>query len=343
MKPSRLISLIVARAQSQSKRPLMLWGPPGAGKSAVVAAAAVAAFCASKPDDLSDYFIDLRPSQMDQSGADLRFPMIDMKTKEMRWITSEEFPKSGKGILFIDELPQATPAQQAAFSQLILDRRIGTYTLPEGWYVVAAGNRDTDRAATNRMPSHIANRFTHIDFEVDAQDWYDWAYAAGVNPMVIAFLQFKPAWLHKFDAKQRVNPTCRTWQFVSDDLNEECADADLLEVVSGTVGQPAAIEFVGFVRVFRELPDFDTIKKRPEVCKVPDDASVKYAIATMLAALTQPDDMKHVMKYVKRLPSEFQILATQEMTRQNKALAETSSYITWAAENKDLLLNATAR
>lgn len=343
MKPSRIVNLIVARAKSKAKRPIFLSGPPGAGKSAIVAAAAALAFGSAKAD-AADYFIDLRPSQMDQSGADLRFPMIDVKTKEMRWVTSSEFPKSGRGILFIDELPQATAAQQAAFSQLILDRRIGTYELPEGWYVVAAGNRDSDRAATNRMPSHIANRFTHIEFEVDANDWYDWAYKNEVNPMVIAFLQFKPEWLHKFDAKQRVNPTCRTWEFVSDDLNEgEIDDRDMLEIISGTVGQTAATEFVGFVRVFRELPDFDTIKKRPEGCKVPDDASVKYAIASMLAACTEPEDMKQVMKYVARLPSEFQILATQEMTRRNKRLAETGAYISWAAENKDLLLNATTR
>lgn len=335
MKPSRITNLIAARAKSDSKRPLMIWGPPGAGKSAVVRSAA---------DALKYEFIDLRLPLMDQSGADFRFPMIDAKAGTMKWITSSEFPNSGKGILFIDEIVQGTPSQMAAASQLILDRRIGTYNLPDGWIVVAAGNRETDRAATNKMPSHIANRFTHIDFEVDANDWYDWAYANDVNAMVIAFLQFKPEWLHKFDAKQKVNPTCRTWEFVSDDLNEgEIADIDMLEIVSGTVGQTSATEFVGFVRVFRELPDFDTIKKRPEGCKVPDDASVKYAIASMLAARTEPEDMKQIMKYVARLPSEFQILATQEMTRRNKRLAETGAYITWAAQNKDLLLNATAR
>lgn len=334
MKPSHVQRLIETRAASVSKRPVMIWGAPGAGKSAVVAAAAKKV----------GGFIDLRLPLMDQSGADFRFPMIDPKTQQMKWITSSEFPTKGEGILFIDEIVQGTQQQQAAASQLILDRRIGTYTLPDGWYVVAAGNRDTDRAGTNKMPSHIANRFTHIEYEVDANDWYDWAYSAGINPMVVAFLQFKPEWLHKFDAKQKVNPTCRTWQFVSDDLNDgEIDDSDMLEIISGTVGNTAAVEFVGFVRVFRELPDFDEITAKPDKCAVPTDASVRYAIASMLAARTQQKDMKAVMKYVTRLPSEFQILCTQEMTKRNKLLAETGAYIAWAADNKDLLINATAR
>lgn len=328
MKPSRILSILPALGKA--KQPTMLWGAPGVGKSDLIKQ-----FAKQYGD-----FIDLRLPLLD--AVDMRgIPSIqDGKTV---WMTPDMFPKKGKGVLFLDELPQAMPIVQSAASQLILDRKIGEYSLPDGWMIIAAGNRDSDRAATNRMPSHIANRFTHLDYEVDYEDWYTWAYANGVNPMVIAFLQFKPELLHKFDPKVKAFPTPRSWGFVSNLLNTGDIDEGLLEIVSGTIGEGAAGEFIGFVRVFRELPDYDTIKRRPETCKVPEAVEVKYAIASMLAALTQPGDMKQVIKYIARLPSEFQILATQEMTHRNKRLTETAAYIGWAAENAKLMLNATAR
>jgi hypothetical protein len=235
------------------------------------------------------------------------------------------------------------PIVQSAASQLILDRKIGEYTLPDGWAVVAAGNRETDRAATNRMPSHIANRFTHLNFEVDPEDWIEWAFANDVNPMVIAFIGFKPDLLHKFDPKLKAFPTPRSWEFVSNILNSDGVDECLQEVVAGTVGEGASVEFVGFVRVFREMPDYETVCKRPAGTKIPENVAARYAVATMLAQRTQVNDMKAVMQYVNRMPKEFQILTLNDMTKRNKRLAETGSYITWAAANKDLLLNSTVR
>ena len=332
MKPSQIITATTALAKA--KQPTMIWGAPGVGKSKVVEQVAKS----------FGKFIDLRLPLMDPTGADFRFPLVDQKSKEVHWITSADFPKTGSGILFLDELPQATPNIQAAASQLILDRRIGTeYKLPDGWAIVAAGNRETDRAATNRMPSHIANRFTHLEFEVSHDDWYEWAYDNDINPMVVAFLQFKPDLLHKFDPKLRAFPTPRSWEFVSNILKSGGVDDCMLEVVGGTVGEGAAIDFMSFVRVFRSLPDYETILKRPEGCAIPQDVAVKYAVAQMLAVRTEPGDMKQVMKYVCRLPSEFQIIITQAMTKQNKQLAETSAYIGWISQNKELLLNSTVR
>lgn len=332
MKPSQIASTL--KALVAAKQPTMIWGPPGAGKSKVVAQAA------KKYGD----FIDLRLPLMDPTGADFRFPIVDNKAGTVRFVTTDEFPTKGKGILFLDEIVQAVPQIQAAASQLILDRRIGTsYKLPDGWAVVAAGNRETDRAATNKMPSHIANRFTHLNFEPDCEDWLEWAYASKINPMVIAFIAFRPEFLHKFDPKQKAFPTPRSWEFVSNILNADGIDDCLLEVISGTVGEAAATEFVAFVRIFREMPDYETVVKRPAGTKIPENVAARYAVATMLAQRTKHEDMKQVMQYVNRMPKEFQILTCADLTKRNPRLSETSSYITWAASNKDLLLNATVR
>jgi len=329
MKPSDIQTFILNRANAKRKHHIMLWGAPGSGKTEITM------HCARQYGNA----IMMRLTNFDQ--VDLRgIPVASGNVT--KWLTPDMLPQKGKGIIVLDEMVQATPGVQAAAGQL-LDGHLGDYTVPPGYLFVATGNRDTDRAATNRMPSHIANRFTHIDFEVDLQDWLTWADGAGVNEMVKAFLMFKPTWLHQFDPKQRVNPTCRTWEIVSDDLNDGVADGNMLEILSGTIGAGAAVEFVGFIRVFRELPDYDSIKKRPTTVTVPQDVAVKYALAGMLSAFTTPQDMGRIMQFVERLPDEFQILCTQEMTRKNSKLAETSAYIGWCASHKDLLLNATIR
>lgn len=335
MKPSQvskaLDSLIAI------KQPTMIWGPPGAGKSNVVAQAS---------QRYGGGFIDLRLPLLD--SVDLRgIPaIIDGKTV---WLTPAFFPMAGHGVLFLDELPQAMPIVQSAASQLILDRKIGEYTLPDGWAVIAAGNRDGDRAATNRMPSHIANRFTHLNFEVDSNDWCDWADSNGVHPMITAFIQFRPELLHKFDPQQKAFSTPRSWGFVSKILDAGTVDECLHEVVAGTVGEGAAIEFSAFIRVFRELPDYADIIKRPGGINVSSEAAALYAVSNMMAAFAEAKDMKALMTYVERLPEEFQICTVTAMTRRAKKdqdarrLFETSAYIGWAAKHKDVLLNSTIR
>ena len=261
------------------KQPAMLWGSPGVGKSNTVAQ--VARQYAGKNSPATKYYsdglIDIRLSMMD--SVDLRgIPVAVVKDGVTMWMTPDMFPRSGKGVIFLDEIVQAIPTVQSAASQLILDRRIGDYKLPDGWAVVAAGNRTTDRASAHRMPSHIANRFTHIKYEFDLDDWVEWAFEKGINPMVIAFAGFKPDLVNKFNPSELVNPTPRSWEFVSNILSQDVDDC-MLEVIAGTVGEGAATEFVGFVRVFREMPDYETICKRPVGTKIPENVAARSEVA----------------------------------------------------------------
>lgn len=331
MRPSQVAKALDIAIRA--KQPAFLWGPPGAGKSDQVKQAA---------KRYGGGFIDLRLPNFD--AVDMRgIPaIIDGETV---WLTPKTFPKKGKGVLFLDELPQAPQVVQAAASQLILDRRIGDYVLPDGWVVIAAGNRDTDRAATNRMPTHIANRFMHIDYEIDAGDWITWAMANNINPMVIAYIAFRPENLHKFDPArkdEKAFPTPRTWAFVSNMLDQDIDDC-MLDLLSGLVGSACAAEFIGFVQVFREMPTLEDIKAAPEKLKLPQSVDARYAVSTMLARMVQPADMGAVVKYVSRMSKEFQILIMNDVTKHNRRLSETSAYIGWAAKNKDDLMNATAK
>ena len=159
MKPSAvsraLKSLLVGERQ-----PVFIWGSPGTGKSAVLH---------QLVSELGIALRDIRALLLDP--VDLRGLPFLGKDGRSQWATPDFLPQDGEGILFLDELNAAPAMVQASCYQLVLDRKLGEYTLPEGWAIVAAGNRDSDRAATTRMPTPLRNRFVHLNFEVDVQEW----------------------------------------------------------------------------------------------------------------------------------------------------------------------------
>src|SRR5215471_19152320 len=179
MKPSAIsqaLRLLVA-----ARQPVFIWSSPGAGKSSIVRQLA---------ESLKVPLRDVRALLLDP--VDLRgLPFLGSDGRS-KWATPDFLPQDGEGILFLDELNAAPAMVQASCYQLVLDRKLGEYTLPEGWTIVAAGNRDSDRAATTRMPTPLRNRFVHLDFEVDVQEWSEWAIGAGIRPEVIAFIRFRP-------------------------------------------------------------------------------------------------------------------------------------------------------
>lgn len=346
MKPSHLVTAL--KSLITAGQPTFVWGPPGVGKSQVVKQVADELFgpkeANTRPrinnkrvEKTASHFIDLRLPLLD--AVDLRgIPTIaDGKTM---WIPPSFLPRDGKGVLFFDELVQApTIVQNAASSIILPPHTLGEYTLPSGFAMVAAGNRETDRAGTQRMPSHIANRFTHLHYEVHLEDWVTWAFQHDIEPAVIAFLNFRPELLHKFDPTVKAYPTPRSWEFISRIMKQGIADECFLEVISGTVGEAAATEFVGFFRVFRSLPDYEDIIKNPNVTTVPDNAAALYATCGMLTARGESKHAKALFTYVGRLPMDFQVLVYRDITKNNLDMSETQGYINFTVANQKIILN----
>ena len=168
---------------------LMIWGPPGIGKSSVVEAVAIA-----KDIEL----IDLRISQL--APTDLRgIPVPDSKNNQACWYPPEFLPTSGKGILFLDEINMAPPAVQGIAQQLILDRKVGSYKVPDGWFIWSAGNRKEDFAAVFDMPAPLANRFIHLEVNSGLDEFKEYALKHKIDDRIISFLNFRPKLLHKID------------------------------------------------------------------------------------------------------------------------------------------------
>ena len=239
----------------KAKRPVFLWGPPGIGKSEVVE---------EITNELSGAMIHLRMAQMEPT--DIRgIPYFNKEINKMDWaepvdLPSEEFAKDYPiVVLFLDEMNSAPPAVQAAGYQLILNRRVGKYKLPDNVVIVAAGNRDSDKGVTYRMPMPLANRFIHIEMRPDFTSWQNWAVNKNIHKDVVGYLSFAKQDLYDFDAKSssRAFATPRSWCFVSDLLDDEDnTDTDtLFNLVAGSVGDGLATKFMAHRKVAGRMPN----------------------------------------------------------------------------------------
>lgn len=326
MKPSRVkdaLKTCIAAGQ-----PTFIWGPPGVGKSDVVRQIA---------EELKRKIIDVRAVLLDP--VDLRgLPMIE--NGEAQWCPPSFLPKGKtKGILFLDELNAAPPLVQAACYQLVLDRRIGEYVLPKDVIVIAAGNRETDRAVTSRMPSPLANRFVHLDFDVDLDDWISWGLNNGVRTEILAFQRFRPETLYNFDPKKndKAFATPRSITFLSRlmDANNGNLDFDLAK---GAVGEGYAAEFIGFLNIYKKLPDPAMVIMAPTKAAVPDDPATLYAICGAVAQKASEQNMKNVVTYANRLPDEFSVLLIRDCVNRDEKLVNTRAFIEWTSKHSDILI-----
>ena len=208
----------------KAKRPLFLWGPPGIGKSDLVA---------DITRELGGHMIDLRLGQMEPT--DIRgIPFYNKDSGKMDWAAPVELPDEEMSkqypiiVLFLDEMNSAAPSVQSAGYQLILNRRIGKYILPDNVVMVAAGNRESDKGVTYRMPTPLANRFIHLEMKPDFKSWLDWAVLNQIHKDVVGYLSFAKQDLYDFDSKSssRAFATPRSWTFVSQLLEDDDVDAD---------------------------------------------------------------------------------------------------------------------
>lgn len=242
------------------KRPVFLWGPPGIGKSELVEGIT---------NDLGGYMIDLRLGQMEPT--DIRgIPFYNKDKGVMDWAAPVELPDEELAsqypvvVLFLDELNSAPASVQAAAYQLILNRRIGKYRLPDNVVMVAAGNRESDKGVTYRMPTPLANRFIHQEMKVDFASWQEWAVMNKIHKDVVGYLSFAKQDLYDFDAKSasRAFATPRSWSFVSQLLSDESVDDDTLtNLIAGTVGEGLAVKFMAHRKVAGKMPNPQDILK----------------------------------------------------------------------------------
>jgi hypothetical protein len=263
------------------KRPVFLWGAPGIGKSEVVSEIAT---------ELGGALIDLRMAQMEPT--DIRgIPYFNKENNKMDWAPPIDLPDAEFAsqypivVLFLDEMNSAAPSVQAAGYQLILNRRVGKYVLPDNVVIVAAGNRDSDKGVTYRMPMPLANRFVHIEMRPDFASWENWAVRNGVHRDVVGYLSFAKQDMYDFDSKSssRAFATPRSWSFVSDLLNDDTLDYETMyTLIAGAVGDGMATKFMAHRKIVDRLPKPADILSGKETELHVKEISAMYSLVTSM-------------------------------------------------------------
>ena len=273
----------------KKQRPVFMWGPPGIGKSDIVK---------QLGNEQDREVIDVRLSLWEPT--DIKgIPYYNSNSNTMTWAPPAELPTDPEStaILFLDELNSAAPATQAAAFQLVLNRRVGTYILPKGVAIVAAGNREGDKGVTYRMPAPLANRFLHLELRTDYDDWLQWAVNNRVHEQVVGYLGFAKQDLYDFDPKSisKAFATPRSWQFVSELLEEDdVSDNTLTDLVSGAVGEGLAVKFMAHRRVAKQMPNpEDILSGKVKKCDI-KEISAMYSLSISLCYELQEADRKKV-------------------------------------------------
>lgn len=322
--------------------PVMLWGPPGVGKSQIIAQVAARH---EAP------MIDIRLSQMEPS--DLRGIPFRIDNR-VEWAIPAMLPdveRHGEtGILFLDEITSAPPSVSAAAYQLILDRRLGAYEVPKGWAIFAAGNRQGDRGVTYTMPAPLANRFSHFEVEANLDDWVAWAYCNNIDERLIGFLRFRPERLFDFDPAHNpvAFPSPRSWEFVHRALQKFGDSPELLlATLQACVGPAAGLELNAFVENLDRMPDLDAILRGEEV-EVPREVDLQYAVASALVGRASRakgssnaiETYGRILDYASRFPlREMGVMLVSDMHRAiGSQLFSVPQFSVWANAVADVML-----
>lgn len=314
--------------------PVMLWGPSGVGKSE-----SAQQLAANAKVPLIDWRTNLR-DPVDARGL----PVPKLQENVTQWLRPSDLPFKGgkfpkKGVLLLDEINTGSQAMQNVCLQLVLERRVGEHILEDGWWIIATGNRVKDKGSITRMGQPLKNRFAHFEVEPDVESAIAHGIRIGIDQRLLAFLRFKKEHLHCPPINDDVNafPTPRQWfQNVNRYLDQP---RDIRpHMIQAMVGQRAAVDLEGFLRVYHELPTFTEVVKNPDGANVPQEPAARFAVSMMLAREASAKVFGQVWKYAKRLGRELEIHTIIDATRHTSALIETSTYGEFAIANQDILL-----
>ena len=326
MKPKDLTKFLTYTIPS--RLPVLIKGAPGIGKTDIVTQACNdtgTRLIVSHP--VVDEPIDYKglPAIKDNHAEFLPFGSL-------RQIIEAKEPT----VYFMDDLGQAPPSVQAAAMQLILARRINGLTVSDDVTFVAATNRKQDKAGVSGILEPVKSRFVSIvELEPDVDDWVIWASNNNLPPELIAFIRFRPQLLFDFAPSVEIknSPCPRTIHNVGRLMNLGLDQKLEFEAYAGAAGEGFAAELMGFLQIYRQLPDPKLILFNPAGATIPDDPATLYAVIGALSRIAKPENMDSLVIYANRLPDEFSVLLMTDLEKQTPAIVNTRAYAAWVAKH----------
>jgi MoxR-like ATPase len=356
--PSEIPALMsVAQARTWN---IYLHGAPGVGKSAIVLTTAKKM---AADQGLDFYHVGKDPQRGDK-GWENTFAFIDLRVATLDALDVKGAPKiegentvfkvpsmlpdvmrHGKfGVLFLDELPQGSPSVTNSLTPLIHDRIMGEkYRLPDGWQIVAAGNRKEDQANTSKLGAQVYNRFMHFNVNADVKSWAEYQITQGSDGRVPAYVRMVPSDLHSYKKNDIAFATPRQWSKVDELVSEEEIKGDLLEqIIASLIGTELAGKIVGFLLMIHQLPTWNEISKSPDTARLPEPGAEQimgayYAIMGMCGNRADFDTIDNAMTYVARIPNrEIQQTFVLELQIKKPELMASQAVSKWRSLNNDI-------
>jgi len=292
---------------------------------------------------------DLRASQLDPSDVK-GIPYLNGRV--CRWASPDFFPnveRDGEnGVFCLDEVLDGTEEVRTSLQQLILERRLGDYILPDGWSMIALGNRKEHGGINRGLSTPQKTRYAHIEAVMDVGvdmgakgGLLSHFIINGIDPIVISYLKFHPDMALKQPERGSPEWACpnpRAWERVSN-VRKKSPPKDMrFNLYASLVGEGAAVAFTAHEDVAVDVPDPIDCIKNPKKTRIPENPSAKYAIACSLAQYATNKNFENVLEYMSRLDPEFLTLCVLEARKKTPELSNTKAFGAWAVENSDILL-----
>lgn len=328
IKPSQALS-IIPKCFKAGLVP-MIEGSPGTGKSTIMHQIA-------KTYNLK--LIDLRLSQCDPTDL-LGYPRI--KNDRAGYAAMETFPIEGDPLpagyngwlLFLDEINSAKEAVQAAAYKLVLNRMVGQHKLHSNVAIAAAGNLETDNAIVEPMSTAMQSRMIWFELVIDAKEWTDWASSSLIDSRITSYINWKPKNISTFDPNHtdKTYACPRTWEFAHNILRiSDIGEDDCLPMLAGTLSEGVAREFVGFCKIYGNLPKLEAIMSNPAGIAMPNEPSILYAITGALGDNATESNLSTLVKFILRMPMEFQVICLREIVNRNKQMIAHPTINEWTS------------
>jgi hypothetical protein len=311
--------------------PLFIWSGPGIGKSDV---------STQVTHDVGGQLVDVRLSMWD--SVDVRgIPIVQEGVTTwnppavLPFVGNPRFNKDKPIILFLDELMQAMPAVQAVAFQLVLERAVGEHKLMDNVRVIAASNRQSDRAGANRMATPLANRFMHVEMIPHLDSWCEWAWSKDLNPLPVAFLRMRPDLLNTFDPSKGdvAFATPRSWAKVCSIVSAKVPLDVRYPLIAGTIGEGPAAELEAFMRTWESMPNIDALLLNPSEATVPDDPATLFAVTAALAQRAEKGNFDSICTYAQRLPQEYAMRLVSDSVKRKPEVQITKAFNKFAVAN----------
>lgn len=310
--------------------PVLVKGAPGVGKSDIITQVAKEL----KYDLIINHPVVSDPTDFKGLPGIVQGKAEFLPFGDLRSLIEAKKPT----IAFLDDLGQAPAVVQAAAMQLILARQVGGHKVSKKVVFVAATNRREDKAGVTGILEPVKSRFaTIVELEPTADEWIEWAFENDMPTELIGFIHFRPALLHEGTATiDIVNHPCpRTIAYAGKLIN---IGIDDIETLAGAVGEGCAVELIGFMEVYKSLPNISAILTDPSKAIVPTEPAALYAVVSALVDKATKDNAHRVLKYGNRLPADFSVLLVRDIIRKSPEIQNTKAFIRWATLHKDVLL-----